>query len=64
VPEIAIDGCTLKAGDEAELADADCVLIVTDHTAFDYKSLPARAKLVVDTRNALKGIQAPNIVRL
>ncbi len=64
VPEISIDGGTLLAGGEAELIEADCVLIVTDHKAFDYKTLPQRAKLIVDTRNALKGIQAPHIVRL
>ena len=64
VPEIAIDGGTLKAGTDPELTDADCVVIITDHKAFDYKSLPAKAKLIVDTRNALKGVQAPNIVRL
>jgi UDP-N-acetyl-D-glucosamine dehydrogenase len=64
VPEITIDGGTLQAGGDADLVEADCVLIVTDHKAFDYASLPAKAKLVVDTRNALKGIQAPNVVRL
>jgi UDP-N-acetyl-D-glucosamine dehydrogenase len=64
VPEISIDGGTLYAGGEAELTEADCVLIVTDHKAFDYKSLPQRARLIVDTRNALKGIQAPHIIRL
>ena len=64
VPEIAIDGGVLKAGSDVELAEADCVLIVTDHKAFDYQSLPGKAKLVVDTRNALKGVQAPNVVRL
>ena len=64
VPEIALDGGRLQAGGDAEINEADCVLIVTDHTAFDYKSLPEKAKLIVDTRNALKGLQAPNIVRL
>ena len=64
VPEITIDGVTLHNGGEDELTDADCVVIITDHKAFDYKSLPRKAKLVVDTRNALKGIVSPNIVRL
>jgi UDP-N-acetyl-D-glucosamine dehydrogenase len=64
VPEIAIDGATLQAGGEAEMAEADCVLIVTDHKAFDYKGLASKAKLIVDTRNAMKGIPAANIVRL
>jgi UDP-N-acetyl-D-glucosamine dehydrogenase len=64
VPEISVDGGTLYAGGETELTEADCVLIVTDHKNFDYKTLPQRAKLIVDTRNALKGVQAPHIVRL
>jgi UDP-N-acetyl-D-glucosamine dehydrogenase len=64
VPEVSIDGGIIKTGGDTELTEADCVLIVTDHKAFDYKSLPGKAKLIVDTRNALKGIQAPNIVRL
>ncbi len=64
VPEISIDGATLQAGSDAEMADADCVLIITDHKAFDYKALADKAKLIVDTRNALKGIAGENIVRL
>ncbi|HEX7360547.1 MAG TPA: nucleotide sugar dehydrogenase [Bryobacteraceae bacterium] len=43
---------------------ADCVVIVTDHKNIDYKAVAAQSKIIVDTRNALKGIQAPNIVRL
>jgi len=38
------------------------VLIVTDHTSYDYHRIVAEAQLVVDTRNATKGIAAPNIV--
>ena len=64
VPQILMEGETLKAGGETELTEADCVVIVTDHKAFDYAALPSKAKLVVDTRNALKGIQSHNIVRL
>jgi UDP-N-acetyl-D-glucosamine dehydrogenase len=36
---------------------------VTDHSAYDYTRLVREAQLVVDTRNATKGIQSPNIVR-
>jgi len=64
VPEISIDGATLQAGGDSELADADCVLIITDHKAFDYNALASRAKLIVDTRNAMKGHSGSNIVRL
>jgi UDP-N-acetyl-D-glucosamine dehydrogenase len=35
------------------VAAADCVMIVTDHTSVDYQMIKRRAKLVVDTRNAL-----------
>jgi UDP-N-acetyl-D-glucosamine dehydrogenase len=44
------------------LGDYDCVLIVTDHSDYDYKKIVAEAKLVVDTRNATKGIKSEKIV--
>jgi UDP-N-acetyl-D-glucosamine dehydrogenase len=43
--------------------DFDCVLIVTDHTQYDYARIVREAQLVVDTRNATRGIHAENIVR-
>jgi UDP-N-acetyl-D-glucosamine dehydrogenase len=45
------------------LGQYDAVLIVTDHSSYDYKAIVKEARLVVDTRNATKGISAPNIVR-
>ncbi len=42
----------------------DCALIVTNHRVFDYAALAARAPLVVDARNALKGVQGSHIFRL
>ena len=41
----------------------DCVLIVTDHSDYDYASIVREAKLVVDTRNATRGLNSPNLVR-
>ena len=35
------------------VAAADCIMIVTDHTAVDYRMVRRNAKLVVDTRNAM-----------
>jgi UDP-N-acetyl-D-glucosamine dehydrogenase len=35
------------------VAAADCVMVVTDHSSVDYRMIKRRAKLVVDTRNAL-----------
>ena len=41
----------------------DCIVIVTDHRAFDYRAMVERADLVVDTRNAIK-FPAANVFRL
>jgi len=38
------------------LAAQDCVVIVTDHAAVDYKFLAANSKLIIDTRNALSSV--------
>jgi UDP-N-acetyl-D-glucosamine dehydrogenase len=64
VPQIRLEDETLLAQDTAALKTADCVVIVTDHSAFDYKALVDQASLVVDTRNALKGFKSDKIVRL
>ena len=40
-----------------------CVVIVTDHSCFDYKWLARESRLLVDSRGAVKGINAKNIVR-
>ncbi len=45
------------------LAAYDCVLIVTDHSTYDYAKIVRESQLVVDTRNATKGITAANLVR-
>ena len=45
------------------LARFDAVVIVTDHTSYDFKAIVEQSQLVVDTRNATKGIDSPKIVR-
>jgi UDP-N-acetyl-D-glucosamine dehydrogenase len=45
------------------LGQYDCVLIVTDHSDYDYPRIVRESQLVVDTRNATKGIDSPKIVR-
>jgi len=64
VPQIQLDGIRLEAQPESVAAEADCVAIITDHSAFDFSAVAAGARLIVDTRNALKGVNAPHIVRL
>jgi UDP-N-acetyl-D-glucosamine dehydrogenase len=44
------------------LGQYDCVLIITDHSDYDYKQIVKESQLVVDSRNATKGITDPKIV--
>jgi UDP-N-acetyl-D-glucosamine dehydrogenase len=46
--------------------DVDCVVIVTDHSSYDYADILKHAQLIVDTRNALgdAGRSNPLVVRL
>src|SRR6266581_4132401 len=46
-----------------DLGQYDCVLIVTDHSDYDYEQIVRESCLVVDTRNATKGLDAPKVVR-
>lgn len=46
---------------DVALQEADCVLLVTDHSAYDYGWIAAKAQLIVDTRNAFKGISGRHI---
>jgi UDP-N-acetyl-D-glucosamine dehydrogenase len=52
-PHLAMESSALTP---EYLAEQDCVLIATDHTAFDYELIVAHAACVVDTRNATKGV--------
>lgn len=46
------------------IEDYDAIIIVTNHTAYDYDNILSRAKLVLDTRFACNGRIADNLVRL
>jgi UDP-N-acetyl-D-glucosamine dehydrogenase len=46
-----------------DLGQYDCVLIVTDHSDYDYEQIVRESSLVVDTRNATKGLDAANVVK-
>ena len=65
VPKIATDGLELLAEELLPAADqADCVVIVTDHSGIDYAALVEHSRLVFDARNALKGMESPKIFKL
>ena len=64
VPQLQLDGDELQAQPEALAGEADCAVIITDHSSFDYPRIAAQARLIVDTRNALKDVNSSHIVRL
>jgi len=43
------------------LKQSDCVLLITDHSAYDYAWIASQARLIVDTRNAFKDYKAAHI---
>lgn len=66
VPEYKYDGITMHSVEltDEEIESADAVLILTAHSNVDYERVAKHAKLVLDTRNAMKTIDAGNVVRL
>ena len=65
VPGVTVRLSERLHGEEVRLASvdlwpaverADCVVICTDHTDYDWETLARKARLIVDTRNALRGV--------
>jgi len=52
----------MKRTELEKIGQYDCIVIVTDHSDYDYRSIVSEAQLVVDTRNATKGIDSPKVV--
>ena len=66
VPTLDVAGTTYESVPltDERLADADCVVVVTDHSAIDVDRLVETASLLFDTRNATAGVEADDVVRL
>jgi UDP-N-acetyl-D-glucosamine dehydrogenase len=65
VASIRLDDHQLHAQDSLVMAElADCVVVVTDHTSFDYGTIARNARVIVDTRNAMKNYPSAKVVRL
>ncbi len=66
VPAVDQDGWGLvSVADPVQAASAaDCVVIVTNHSAVDHHQIAAASKLIFDTRNALRGSKLDQLVRL
>lgn len=60
VPTLRLEsGQTLKSAELSEgwLNEADCVVIVTDHSAYDWEQVVAYSRLIIDTRNATVNVR-------
>jgi UDP-N-acetyl-D-glucosamine dehydrogenase len=65
VPNFKHGHLDLQSVDEKSMHEnIDCGVIITDHKVFDYTAVVNRFPLVVDTRNALKGVTRKNVFRL
>ncbi|MGE0461968.1 MAG: nucleotide sugar dehydrogenase [Vicinamibacterales bacterium] len=66
VPEIDHGPHQMRAVslDDAIASGADCAVIVTDHKAFDYPRIVSSFPVIVDTRNALKGMKSEKVFGL
>jgi UDP-N-acetyl-D-glucosamine dehydrogenase len=53
----------MKCADLNDLGQYDCIVIVTDHSDYDFRRVVQEGQLVVDTRNATRGIESSKIVR-
>ena len=58
-----LDLCAVEPSAE-ELARHDCVVILTNHDAFDFATVVDSARLLVDTRNAVGALAGPHVFRL
>jgi UDP-N-acetyl-D-glucosamine dehydrogenase len=56
VPQLRLNGITLESQPLTStlLAAMDCVVIVTDHTDYDWVSIESTARVIVDTRNVIR----------
>lgn len=66
VPVVEIFGHRLRSVelDSQKIESADCVVLLTDHSGLPYQMIAEKADLVLDTRNAFKDFDSPNVFRL
>jgi UDP-N-acetyl-D-glucosamine dehydrogenase len=65
VPCVNLNGAELKSQPVlAACRKADCVVLLTDHSAFDYAGIARTARRIVDTRNAFRAHRMDKITRL
>jgi UDP-N-acetyl-D-glucosamine dehydrogenase len=65
VPSLQLNAATLRSEElMPAVREADIVVIVTDHSCFPYAQIVDAARVVLDTRNATRGIRSPKILKI
>jgi UDP-N-acetyl-D-glucosamine dehydrogenase len=65
VASLALDDITMHSVDLLPaVREADVVVIVTDHSSYPYREIVENARLILDTRNATKGIASPKVLKI
>jgi len=66
VPSVELNGKAMESVclTEEILRSMDCVVVLTDHSAFNSSMIATHSPLIIDSRNMLRDFQGPNIVRL
>jgi len=66
IPKIQISQDTLSSVELTDecLSSADCVVIATDHSSYNYQQIADKASLVFDTRGVTRKLNNNNIIRL
>ena len=66
IPSLSLGGVLHRSKpiDRGRLKEYDCVVILTDHRIFDYRKIVAESAVILDTRNALKGMKDKKIILL
>jgi UDP-N-acetyl-D-glucosamine dehydrogenase len=65
VASLSLDGGVRHSAELVPaLRQADITLIVTDHSSYDYREIVEHAQLVLDTRNATRGIASPKVLKI
>jgi UDP-N-acetyl-D-glucosamine dehydrogenase len=68
VPRIDVDGVAMESLEltDGELEAADCVVIATNHSSYDWERIVEKSSLIMDTRNATGALAAgrDNVVKL
>ena len=66
MPEFTLLGktwCSVEI-DNGVLETSDCVLILTDHSCYNWEMISKRARMVLDTRNVINGVSSKGVYKL